>query len=183
MKTCSFMLGAKNGAQTAYYKHTWWRWKRFVKLETTCGRNTGKRTWNETHTDQNLCGNIQSGETQSLWWKGSLFCVTSAAEACVADCVRWPDFTFASLQETTEFLVSAPLPAPFKPFVILDTGLFFPFTLIFQFLPRNIFYTTFNPYLSPCCILLVTTQIYAALLNQWLKSLQQFYLKEFKWLT
>jgi len=70
MKTCSFMLGAKNGAQTAYYRHIWWRWKRFVKLETTCGRNTRKKgTWNETYSDQNLCGNIQCGKTQSLCGK------------------------------------------------------------------------------------------------------------------
>ena len=174
------MLGVKNEAQTAYYKHTWWRWERFVKLQTTCGRNTGSKG---PKTRPKPMWKQSMRKTQSLRWKGSLFCVTSAAEACVADWVRWPDFTFASLQETTEFLVSTPLPAPFKPFVILDTGLFFPFTLIFQFLPCNIFYTTFTPYLSPSCILLVTTQIYAVLLNQWLKSLQKFYLKEFNWLT
>jgi len=92
-----------------------------------------------------LCKNIQCGKTQSLLWKGSLFSVTSTAEARVADRVRRPDFTFASLQETTKFLVSAPLPAPFKPFVILDTGLFFPFTLIFQFLPCNIFLYHIHP--------------------------------------
>jgi hypothetical protein len=64
-------------------------------------------------------------------------------------------------------------------------------TLVYSFhlhLYSNFCHVTFFiphslPTFPPCCILLVTTQIYAVLMNQWLKSLQKFYLKEFDWLT
>lgn len=57
MKTCYFMLWAKNEVQIVYKKYTWWGWNQLAKLETTCRRTTGGKKRRTRHIETKTCVN------------------------------------------------------------------------------------------------------------------------------